>query len=56
MPFDGTDFRFQPEQPQRNPRRERAWALIVGVLAVVLLVMPVSAAGMVDIVRYIRGH
>ena len=56
MPFDGTDFDRRPVQPDRNPMRERVWAVIAGLIAVILIAMPISAAGLVDIVHYVRGH
>ena len=52
--FDGID---PPRQtPSRRPVNEKAVTIIILVYALLLLFMPISVDGMVDIVRYIRGH
>ena len=56
MPFDGSDFRAEPERPSRAPAREKIWAAVIIALVFLMLVMPVSAEGVVDIVRYFRGN
>jgi hypothetical protein len=55
MPFDGMDFRPRPEHPFRAARTEKAWAVVVVIVTIVMLVAPLSAEGVVDIVRFIRG-
>jgi hypothetical protein len=55
MPFDGTHFRPQPEPPGRRVAVERFWCGVVLVAGIVLLLAPVSAAGLVDLVVYLRG-
>ena len=52
--FDGIDF--PRKQPDRKPGHENALAVLIFVLALALLVMPISLSGMVDIIRYVRGH
>ncbi|ATR22772.1 Hypothetical protein HVPorG_03400 [Roseomonas mucosa] len=56
MPFDGAGFRMREEPPERSKGQERFWAAIVLITAVLLLVLPVSAQGFIDIVHYVRGH
>ncbi len=55
MPFDGANFRDRREEPGRAARRERIWAVVVVVSAALMLVMPVSAEGLIDLVHYLRG-
>lgn len=52
MPFDGTDFHTKPEPPSRAPG-DRVFGILFLVVAICLLVMPISAAALVDIVHYI---
>lgn len=56
MPFDGID----PMVPKRTPRRgagdDTVLQVLILLLVVAMLVMPVSLAGLVDIVRYLRGR
>ncbi len=55
MPFDGVDFQARPERPNRSNPGERVVSLLVLALAFCLLVMPISMAALVDIVRYLQG-
>lgn len=55
MPFDGVDFQPKREQPDRPAANERIYSLLFLVIAIFLLVMPISMAGLVDIVRYLQG-
>lgn len=54
MPFDAMDFRATPNPPRRT-RGERVFGVLFLVIAICLLVMPVSAAALIDIVHYMRG-
>ena len=61
MPFDGTDFDPRPPAPPPRPRRMSKrdesillWLALAFVLG--LLVAPISADGLVDIVRYVQGR
>lgn len=56
MPFDGVDFQEKKERPERSVRADKVVALVVVVLGFILLIMPISAAGLIDIVQYIRGR
>lgn len=55
MPFDGTDFPKREEPPSRGPDDNAATVIII-LLAFCLLAMPISLAGLVDIVRYLRSQ
>lgn len=57
MPFDGVDFPPRREPPSRAPsREERVFLFLFVVVSVCLLVMPISAAALVDIVHYARAR
>ena len=56
VPFDGTDFLTRRNQPARPSRSENVLTVLILVLGLGLLVLPVSAAGLIDIVSYIRGR
>lgn len=61
MPFDGTDFDPQPPTPPPRPRgmsrRDESILLWLALaFALGLLVLPVSADALVDIVRYVQGR
>ncbi len=56
MPFDGVDFLSKRNQPARPSRSENVLTVLLLVLGLSLLLLPVSAAGLVDIVTYLRGH
>ena len=55
MPFDGTNFP-KGDPPGRGTPDDNAATWIIVLLAFCLLVMPVSLTGLVDIIRYMRGH
>jgi hypothetical protein len=59
MPFDATDFDPEPKAPPPPPKRnlvkERILCGLAMALALVLLVLPISAGALIDIVRYIGG-
>ena len=55
MPFDGVDFQAKREEPRRPPPGEKVFGLIFLLLAICSLVLPISMAALVDIVRYLRG-
>lgn len=54
MPFDGTDFQSGRKRKRQTPG-ERAFGIIFLVCAISLLVMPISAAALIDIVHYLWG-
>ena len=60
MPFDGTDFDPRPPAPPPPPRRMSKrdesillWLALAFVLG--LLILPISADALIDIVRYVHG-
>lgn len=55
MPFDGTSFPHRPERHPPQPPSDNAVSVLIIVFALGLLVMPISMAALIDIVRYIRG-
>lgn len=54
MPFDGTDYRG-PIRPERPPSSERLACAAAVVLALILVLMPVSIGALVDLIVYLRG-
>lgn len=56
MPFDGSDRDWRRHEPKRSKRDEAIITCIIVALAVVLLVLPVTLGGLVDIVHYLRHH
>ncbi len=56
MPFDGTNYRPEPEQPARPSAEERIFLILLVVVALTLLFMPISLAALGDLVRYTGGH
>ncbi|WP_428394727.1 hypothetical protein [Lichenicoccus sp.] len=55
MPFDGVDFERDRKKPEREAAGEKVFRILFLVVAITMLVMPVSAAGLIDIVQYVRG-
>ena len=55
MPFDGVDFQVKRNQPDRPAPNEKVVAILIVLFAICMLVMPVSMAGLVDLVQYFRG-
>jgi hypothetical protein len=53
MPFDGTHFDPPPSRPVRPRRGETTLIIGVGVVAVLLLALPVPFAALADIVHYL---
>lgn len=56
MPFDGTNFKPEPEPPQHPSTEERIFLILFVVVALTLLVMPISLAALDDIVHYLHGE
>ncbi len=56
MPFDGAGYPPKRQEPRRRSFSENALHVCLLVFALVLLVMPVSVAALVDLVRYLHGH
>ena len=56
MPFDGTGFEEGPRKPSPPTRTQKVWASIIVALAFILLVFPVSAEGLVDVIRYLQSR
>jgi len=58
MPFDATDFNSDPKPappPKRNLVKERVLCGLAMVLALILLVLPISAGALVDVAHYVVG-
>ena len=56
MPFDGTNFSLRPEKPARPAPSDNVVTILIIIISFSLLFMPVSMAGLIDIVWYLRGH
>jgi hypothetical protein len=56
VPFDGIDFLTRRKQPARPSGSENLLTVLLLLLGLTLLVLPVSAAGLVDLVTYIRSR
>jgi hypothetical protein len=59
MPFDATDFDPAPKPmpaPKRNLVKERVLCGLAMMLALFLLVLPISAGALVDMARYVGGR
>ena len=54
MPFDGTHF--EPPPPPRDSRSETAVCVVIALLAVGLLLLPVSLPAVGDLARYLAHH
>jgi hypothetical protein len=58
MPFDATDFDPDPKPPpppKRNVVKERILCGLAMAVALILLVLPISAGALVDMARYVGG-
>ncbi|WP_428376439.1 hypothetical protein [Lichenicoccus sp.] len=55
MPFDGVDFEPRREKPVRGAPGDNLVTVLIVVLAICMLVTPISVAGLVDTIRYLRG-
>lgn len=55
MPFDGADFHPEQKPPRRAAPGERVFGFLFLLVALCLLVMPISAAALVDIVHYLQS-
>ncbi len=58
MPFDATDFDPDPRPappPKRNVVKERVLCGLAVALALILLVLPISAGALVDVAHYVVG-
>lgn len=55
MPFDGLDFKPKPEKPARAGPGDNLVTVLIVLLAICMLVTPISVAGLVDTIRYLRG-
>ena len=53
MPFDGTNFPHPP--PPERGRSDMAVSIAIVAIAFALLVMPISLATLIDLIRYFRG-
>jgi hypothetical protein len=56
MPFDATGFPHEPNPPRRSTRSENVISAAIVMIALFLLITPISLAAFVDLVRYLRGH
>jgi hypothetical protein len=52
--FDGTDFPHQP--PHRPPVSDTVLTIVIVIFAMAMLITPISLAGLVDIIAYLRGR
>ena len=55
MPFDGTNFKPEPEPTAPRSAEERIFLILLIVIALTLLIMPISLAALGDIVHYTAG-
>ncbi|MCQ8241776.1 hypothetical protein [Rhizosaccharibacter radicis] len=55
MPFDGTDFQLERRRDRPRTGGDAVFCALFLVIALCLMLMPISAAGLVDIVRYLEG-
>ncbi len=56
MPFDGSDFPAGGRKPRRTEQSTTMATVIIVILALSLLVVPVSMGALVDIVQYLRAR
>jgi hypothetical protein len=56
MPFDGANFQAPRTPRKRASRSENVLTVLILVAALGLLVLPVSAAGLIDIAIYLGGR
>jgi hypothetical protein len=55
MPFDGTDFPERRPQRRRPSRQDNLISMLIVMLALCLLLTPISVGAMVDIVQALRA-
>ena len=55
MPFDGADLDPPRKKPARGGAGDNLVTVLIVVLAICMLVMPISVASLMDTVRYLRG-
>ena len=55
MPFDGVEFPKRQEPPKRATPAENVLLVLIALLALCLLLLPISLAAFVDVVRYLQG-
>ena len=56
MPFDGVNSPERQGPPKRVGPAEDILLLLIAVLALCLLLLPVSLSGFVDVIRYVQGR
>ena len=56
MPFDGIDFEPKREKRERAGPSDNLVTVLIVLLAICMLVTPISIAGLVDTVRYLHGN
>ncbi len=56
MPFDGFEFEAERKPPRRGSNAERLFRLLFVVVAIGMLIMPITATGLIDIVHYVSGR
>ena len=58
MPFDGSRFDPPPpEPPRRDPKAgEGAFLWTIATLAVLTMLLPISADGLIDLVEWLGSH
>lgn len=55
LPFDGTNFKPEPEPTAPRSAEERIFLILLVVIALTLLFMPISLAALGDLVHYTAG-
>ncbi len=56
MPFDGVDAPRRPDSPKRAAPAETALIVMIAILALCLLLIPISSSSLIDLVRYLWGE
>ena len=56
MPFDGADFEPRRKKPAHSGPGDNLVTVLIVVFAICMLVTPISVAGLVDTIRYLRGN
>ncbi len=53
MPFDGTDFEPDRSQPKPPAPRDTGLCIAIFMVAVGLLILPISLDGLIDLIHYV---
>ncbi|MFC0410883.1 hypothetical protein [Roseomonas elaeocarpi] len=55
MPFDGTNFPPRPNEPRPVSRQERFFVAVAIVVTLLMMLMPISPAGVAGLIHYFWG-